>query len=143
MAKRTSLERMADIGRLSSIDVDPESMSVALKLLSDPTEKAISKHEKKLRRKKKLDKLVEELEKQQQQEKTKKKSMCKGESTLSRLLRIAELMDGDCFEIFARQFDLYASRQMERLAHFVPSKDERTPPMWRRNMDYDPEERSP
>jgi hypothetical protein len=65
--------------------------------------------------------------------------------SLDRLLRLAAAMEdsGADTSAFDRQFDLYLRRGMERMAHMVPSKETNTPPMWKRNLDYSPEEGSP
>ena len=61
----------------------------------------------------------------------------------ARLLRLAALVEGTKDEAsFDRQMELYIKRSIERRAHFVPD-DGNTPPMWRTNMDYAPEENSP
>lgn len=61
-------------------------------------------------------------------------------AALERLLRLADMNKDAALD---RQVDLYLRRGMERAAHMVPSKDTDAPPMWKRNMDYSPEEGSP
>ncbi len=91
-------------------------------------ERQHAKHERK-NRKKRLKKMLE-----MEKEKSEKKA------SLDRMLRLAALQNDSAFD---RQFDLYLTRSLERQAHMVPSKETNTPPMWRTNMDYAPEEESP
>jgi hypothetical protein len=65
--------------------------------------------------------------------------------TLDRLLRLAAAMGDTGADTTAidRQVGLYLDREIGRRAHMVPSGGTDTPPMWRRNMDYAPEENSP
>lgn len=98
--------------------------------------------------------LEEERPKERHEKKTRKEKLKrllkqiinpeKREASLERLLRLATLLENtDNALSFDRQFDLYIQRSLERFAHFVPSKETNAPPMWRRNLDYSPEEGSP
>lgn len=94
--------------------------------------------EEKHRRKERKEKLRELL----MSTKKPQKSQAKKESGLSRMLRLAAIPGGEA-PALDRQLDLYLRRSLERRGHLVPSKETNTPPMWKRNMDYDPEEGSP
>jgi hypothetical protein len=59
---------------------------------------------------------------------------------LSRLLRIVSIIDNDAV---CRQGDLLLDRHIERRSYFEPSDKTKAPHVWRRNMDYSPEEESP
>ena len=92
------------------------------------------KHEKKLKRREKLKELLMEMT-----------QTSKKEAAFTRLLRLAAVLEDNCQDtaVFDRQFNLYLQRSIERHAHFVPSKETNTPPMWKRNLDYSPDEGSP
>lgn len=67
-------------------------------------------------------------------------------ASLNRILRLAIALDdaGDAegVEVLSKQLDLYAERSMKR-AHMTPSKETKTPPFWKPNMDYAGYEGSP
>jgi len=104
-------------------------------LLRDETRK--EKHKRK-ERKAKLRELLMETTKLSEPKERKA-------DALDRLLRLAAVVEdgGGDMAALDRQVDLYLRRSIERQAHFVPSKETNTPPMWRPNMDYAPEENSP
>jgi len=104
---------------------DMDKQETKLPFLLDE-ERQHTRHERK-NRKKRLKKMLEK-------EKPEKKA------SLDRMLRLAAFQDDDVLD---RQLDLYLERSLERQAHMVPSKETNTPPMWRKNMDYTPEEESP
>lgn len=94
----------------------------------------LSKHERK-ERKQRLKELLMKIEPESEK---------KEATALNRLLRLAAMDSmGDLTAVLDRQLDLYLRRSIERMAHMVPSKEMNTPPMWKPNMDYAPEEGSP
>lgn len=110
-----------------------EAAELGLPFLLDE-DKRRAKRERK-ERKKRLKKLLETVTMPEREKK----------SALNRLLRLAAAIGdaGTDTTALDRQLELYLRRSIERQAHMVPSKETETPPMWRRNMDYAPEEGSP
>lgn len=117
------------------LETDMITKEVELPFLLDE-DRRYAKRERK-NRKKKLEKLLMEI--------TMLEQKGRKNGTLDRLLRLATMMGDVSVDTTAldRQLDLYLQRGIERRAHMVPSKETETPPMWRPNMDYAPEEGSP
>lgn len=120
-----------DPSPFGATDMENEQAGGQLPFLLDH-ERHAEKHERKERRKK-LKRLLETMTMSERKEKKR--------GSLDRLLRLAETTGVNL--ALERQIALYLQRSIERTAHMVPSKETETPPMWRRNMDYSPDENSP
>jgi hypothetical protein len=121
-AKRGLVEEERDPFHLT--DIDEPQLPPLMHL--DP----IERHNERMKREDKKRRLKELL----------MEAVGKKKASLGRLLRIAALGKDASLD---RQIDLFLERSLERSAHMVPSKKTNTPPMWKRNMDYSPEEGSP